>query len=217
MNRKIFLDCGAHNGSSVRNFCKTYSDWQDYEIYSFEPDPQHHKKWPVTLQICGINGVTERLRSFEVIKKAVWIEDCQKEFHTTEANFRPEGGSTLNKDKHHHNYKKYNDRPGYKFSTIQVTCVDINDFIISNFNISDYIVMKLDVEGAEYDIIPHMLYHNTFNYIDEFYIEWHNWRCGREPRPYNVHRYKSSEDLNFEKKIFENFSLECKFWDAIDC
>lgn len=215
--RKIFIDCGGHTGSSVRHFCKTRQDWQDYEIFSFEPDPQHYHKWPVNIPICEINGVQIGFKKFDVIKKAVWIEDCSKDFYITEADFRPEGGSTLNITKHAHNYEKYRSKSGYKFPEIKVNCVDIHDFIISNFNAKDYIIMKLDVEGAEYDVIPHMLRNGTFDYLDEFYIEWHNWRAGRCPRPYNVHRYKSEEDISFEKEIMNDFQLECKFWDAIDC
>lgn len=221
--RKIFIDCGGHTGSSVRHFCNTRPDWQEYEIYSFEPDPQHWHRWPIKINFPLQKYQTELRKSivkeFNVIKKAVWIEDCEKEFFITEANFRSEGGSTLNSTKHNHNYNKYYSQKGYKFEKIKTTCIDIADFIfsISRPYKSTHLVMKLDVEGAEYDIIPHMLANGTFNYIDEFYIEWHNWRAGRCDKPYNVHRYKSSEDLKFESEIKKNYNLDCQFWDAIDC
>lgn len=215
--RKIFIDCGAHNGSSVRFFSRNRLDWQEYEIFSFEPDPQHWNKWPVRVPICDVNAVTIDHKEYDVIKKAVWIEDTTKDFYITEANFRPEGGSTLNCAKDIHNKLKYQTNIGYKFETIQVTCIDINKFINGlNIQKDDYVIMKLDVEGAEYDIIPYMIQNKTFEFINEFFIEWHNWRASRCPRPSNVHRYKSTEDLLYEQLIKDMFNLDCKFWDAID-
>ena len=45
--RKVFIDCGANNGSSVRKFKKEIQDANAYEIYSFEADPIFNKNFPI--------------------------------------------------------------------------------------------------------------------------------------------------------------------------
>ena len=37
--RKIFLDCGANDGCSVRKFINENKDYKDYFVHSFEPNP----------------------------------------------------------------------------------------------------------------------------------------------------------------------------------
>ena len=36
--RKVFLDCGANNGCSVRKFRQIVKNYEDFEIFSFEPN-----------------------------------------------------------------------------------------------------------------------------------------------------------------------------------
>ena len=36
----------------------------------------------------------------------------------------------------------------------------------------------MDIEGAEYKVIPKMLAEGTFDYIDELWIEWHGRKIG---------------------------------------
>lgn len=199
--KKIFLDCGAHNGSSVRYFFKNWPDAEQYEIYSFEPDPQYFNRWPV--------------HNVELINKAVWIEDCTKTFYITKSRFEDAGGSTLCYKKHKHNYRKLGYRVGYSFDEIQVECIDIDKFIRENFNIDDYIIFKIDIEGEEYEVIPYMLEKETFSYINELYGEWHNWRAGRENKPLNVKGYIGAEDRKYIQLFEEKYGLMWKEWDCI--
>ena len=61
--------------------------------------------------------------------------------------------------------------------------------------------MKLDIEGAEYQVIPKMMKDGTFDYINELWIEWH-WPKIRYP--------KGSHD-----KLVEKISIPSKKWDAL--
>ena len=42
--RKIFLDCGAHDGCSVKAFLSLYPDSNEYEIYSIEGNKERYDK-----------------------------------------------------------------------------------------------------------------------------------------------------------------------------
>jgi FkbM family methyltransferase len=223
--KKIFLDCGAHTGGSVRHFCKTRPDWPEYYIVSFEPDPQHWDKWPISIKLPEYEGnIIEASAVFDVTKNAVWTSYGTNQFHITQCEYRPEGGSTLNETKHRHNVKKYTD-PNYaymkfKFDTIDVQCIDLAYYIKALVPADDkenyHVVLKIDIEGAEYEVIRHLIDTNAMALVDELYGEWHNWRCGRCERPANVHKYKSPEDLALEKEILDKFGIVYKDWDCID-
>jgi len=47
-------------------------------------------------------------------------------------------------------------------------------FIEDNFSKNDYIICKMDIEGAEYPILEKMIEKNNLNYIKILYVEWHN-------------------------------------------
>jgi len=158
--KKIFLDCGSHDGCSVRKFLDIIEDAEEYEIHSFEPNPNLEKYHPVGHA------------TFH--KKAVWIEEGEISFY----NHGATGGSSILEEKHQRNIRKTSGRPQWLKhfglpEEIKVKAIDISNWISSNFNKDDYIVVKMDIEGAEYEILKKMLVENTMDYINEFWVEWH--------------------------------------------
>ncbi|KAI8482841.1 hypothetical protein Bbelb_393760 [Branchiostoma belcheri] len=43
-------------------------------------------------------------------------------------------------------------------------------------SVEDYVIFKIDVEGAEYEILEKMLKEGTFKWIDKVYGEFHGWQ-----------------------------------------
>ena len=56
---------------------------------------------------------------------------------------------------------------------IQVETVDLARWIRENLTKSDYIALKLDVEGAEYDVLERMIETDVLSYVNALFIEWH--------------------------------------------
>ena len=44
----------------------------------------------------------------------------------------------------------------------------------------DEIIVKMDIEGAEYEVLPKMLEDGTISLVQELIIEWHDWKVGVE-------------------------------------
>jgi len=158
--KKVFIDCGAHDGCSVRKFLDIKEDAHEYEIHSFEPNPNLEKYHPVGHA------------TFH--KKAVWIEDGEMTFY----NFSTTGGSSLLEEKNKRNVSKTSQKPEWmqKFGLpveIKVDSIDLSSWIVANYDKDDYIIVKMDIEGAEYDILKKMLVQDTTKYINELWIEWH--------------------------------------------
>ena len=164
--RRVFIDGGAntgisinlflkkypdanHLGISINLFLKKYPDANQFEIHSFEPNPELVKSLSKYKGIATIHN------------KALSSRDDVLDFYL--------GGSlssTLRTDKVSGNIKYGN--------PIKVQSVDLAKFITENFSKEDYIVLKLDVEGAEYEIIPHLLTKGIFDgWVDDLFGEWH--------------------------------------------
>lgn len=61
---------------------------------------------------------------------------------------------------------------------VEVETVDLSQWIKDNFSKEDYIIMKMDIEGAEYTVLPKLIEDGTASYINGAYIEWHDWVIG---------------------------------------
>ena len=141
--KKIFLDCGAWTGISVDYFRKHH---KGFEIHSFEP--------------LFANLVELEKRETIIHPAAVWTEDGSKKFYVG----KTESGSL---------YKEKKTGGINPKIWVLVPIIDIAEFIKINFKKEDYIVMKLNVEGAEYDIIPYMKNRGVLDWINEWFIQWH--------------------------------------------
>ncbi|KKL11128.1 hypothetical protein LCGC14_2548890, partial [marine sediment metagenome] len=65
--------------------------------------------------------------------------------------------------------------------SITVKQINFSKYIINNFKKNDNIILKIDIEGKEYDLLEHMIKTGSISYINKIYCEWHLKRsCGRE-------------------------------------
>ncbi|XP_077869925.1 uncharacterized protein LOC144362665 [Saccoglossus kowalevskii] len=59
---------------------------------------------------------------------------------------------------------------------VTVPTIDLSQWIQKHTLKEDYVILKLDVEGAEYGILKKMLNDDTFAWIDKYYGEFHSWQ-----------------------------------------
>lgn len=176
---KIFIDAGAHEGCSVKKFRKLYDKKIEYHIYSFEPEPDFVSYF-------------KDIPKHTFINKAAWIKDGKMDYYRSKEQLR--AGGTLLKEKKSGNLDKGN--------PIKVKTIDFSKWIANNFSKDDYIILKMDIEGAEYEVIPKMLEDRTFDYINELWIEWH-WPKIRYP-----------EDLH--NSLVKRILIPTKKWCALE-
>ena len=192
--RKIFIDCGAHNGSSVAYFRSIYKDADEYEIYSFEANPSLIRYYPIP----GVN----------FIDCAVWTEDGEITFYEkVKLGQAPPESSTLMQSKVQ--FQKDNNQvtSNSRFREVKVRSIDLSRWIKENFAKDDYIVLKVDIECAEYMVLKKMFSENTFEYINEVYGELHHIKCGKS----------KSQAKDDDKMIYDGLKkhgLEMYYWDA---
>lgn len=127
----LILDCGANIGISVLNFRRRIPGAR---IVAFEPDPA---VYPVLLQNLHDNAVT----GVEALNRAVWTEDGELPFYAP--NERGRRGSRIDASQaeggQHH---------------VSVASIDFAAYLDGLDAPVD--LLKMDIEGAEFDVIPHL-------------------------------------------------------------
>ena len=181
--KKVFIDCGANNGCSVRMFRGIYDKDETYKVFCFEPNPVFDE-WYDDLDVI-------------LIEKAVWIRDEMLTFYQIEnrADGKESGASTLNETKAmaHKNVTVHE---------IKVEAIDFSTWIVDNLDPDDEIILKMDIEGSEYEVLDKMIEDETISYIDKLYIEFHWEKIGLDKGDHD-HLLERLGDLEIEE------------WDAI--
>lgn len=150
MNKKIFIDCGFYAGTSKEHFKLTPEYSSDFIYYGFDP-------------MMNVEATKKRHPDVILDNKAVWISDGEIEFYTS----RRHGGRANG---------IYHNRRAGKENNLKVKCMDFSKWLGNNFDINDYIILKMDIEGAEYEVIPKMIKDSTIDLVDIIYLEWHSSR-----------------------------------------
>lgn len=143
--RKVFLDCGAWTGCSAR---KAKDVYKGYEIYSFEADPRNYDS-------LDIEGVT-------LIKCAVSDTNGIMKLYLGETQ-----SNSLYREKKTGGVDKNN--------YIEVESIDLAEWIGKNLNKDDQIILKLNIEGSEYEVIEKMHKSGVLDWINTWHVEWH-WK-----------------------------------------
>jgi FkbM family methyltransferase len=167
--RYIFVDGGAHIGESIADFVKSkvYSKYS-WEMFSFEAN---HNLIP---------SIPKR-PNLTILNKAIWIHDEGVNFYLGEDTL----SSSIIKHKKTGNLSKV---------PTHVESVDFGKWLKSNFEQDDIILVKLDIEGAEYDVLEQMLMDGSIKYIDVLFVEFHNIKV-------NVPKHRDAELINEIAKL----------------
>jgi FkbM family methyltransferase len=177
---KYFIDCGAHCGESILRARQQFG--YDITTISFEPIPGF------------ANQLKEIYKDDEMTlieNAAVWIEDSVKHFHISKDI--TDGSSLLT---------SLNDLDSDYY--IEIPCFDLSAWIKKTFQPDDYIILKLDIEGAEYAVLNKMIEDKTLDMVNELWGEWHHDKISdRETLQLADKIYKHLHDNNIVFNIWE--------------
>ena len=178
---KLFIDCGGYDGCSAIKFLLKNPE---YDVITFEPNSEmwdYYKDIPTKL-----------------IEKAVMHYDGVVDF--TIDPIDGDGSSVIKEKKIDATNKVSNGECPIR----SVACVDLSAFIKKQSKKYAEIILKLDIEGAEYKVIQKVVDDGTLDFIDKIYAEFHWKKMGLE---------KSMHDgivSLIQKKLVE------EEWDALE-
>lgn len=170
-------------GESVKLFRKSYPNGTNYKIISFEPNPAMQELFAAQ----GFNNV-------ELRREAIWT-------HNGTITFYNEALWTISSTLHRENRYVIN-----KHLNIEVPCIDFSRWLLERFSPNDHIILKLDIEGSEYEVLNKMIVDNSIGLINKLYIEWHPTLRKLEPSANKVQERLLAE--------LESRNIKCLFWHA---
>ena len=146
----LVIDCGANVGNVTRAFVRL-----GFEVHAFEPDPyarqfleRRYGKHPlVTIHPKAVGAAPGRLTLY---RKADFARKPKRSTVSSSLLRRPVHGDANN---------------------VEVDVIDLSAFIRGLGRRVD--ILKLDVEGAEVEIIEHLIGDGTSNLIGMIYAETH--------------------------------------------
>ncbi|KAM3525728.1 hypothetical protein NHJ13051_003814 [Beauveria bassiana] len=70
-------------------------------------------------------------------------------------------------------YKNHPDAIASGGKGTELSAINIARWLLMNTLPHDFVVIKMDIEGAEYDIVPHLVKMRVWTVIDVLLVEWH--------------------------------------------
>jgi len=191
--KNIFLDCGTNICQGLVYFYNNGIINDTYEIHTFEPNSEG----------CKVKERIEEIKkqiplNITIYDSAVWIEDGTISFNQEYAQ-SPNGewdyagvmssidGVGINP-------------PGNK-NKMTVPSINFSKFV-SELPEDSNIICKMDIEGAEFQVLRHMIEEGTIKRIKKIYVEFHE-------------RYVETESVETEKELIKTISdlgVEINVW-----
>ena len=178
MKKLRFIDCGANIGQSIEWAFKIFKDYEVI-VNSFEPLP------------LNFNIIKEKFSQdnrVNIQQSAVSTNYGISTFYCQNEGART--GSTLVKGKLHIDENE----------SIQVETIDLADWIKKNISKDELTILKIDVEGEEYELLPHLLKNNIQNLIDYWLIEYNSRKIPISP---NIAQQVELNVKNSVKHVFD--------------
>lgn len=139
----IFIDCGANVGKVLAEVFQEHPGWG---FHAFEPNPECLP----ALHKLAIPNLT-------IHKEAVWVENGTQTLHLP----RQILSATLMESK----------RNLPIAGTLEVPTLDLAAWLLSLP--PDPVTLKMDIEGAEYRVLPHLLDKGALEQVVELHVEFH--------------------------------------------
>ena len=160
-DKVLFLDLGSNLGQGYKWF-KKYYNHLNIKFELFEPNPfccDELKKIPeiksgkVILHDIGVGVSSGRYNLYGLDSK--------------EGGRFAQGGSVIKE----HNSDLYE---VIEDNAIKINLIDFSAYLAEASNKYEKIIVKMDIEGAEVDLLEHLIKEGTIDHITFLYVEFHS-------------------------------------------
>ena len=170
--RPLFIDMGSNLGQGFDYFSKYFSPiFFDYIFLEPSPKCFEYLKENIPLKIASLtnNKRHKKFINFEILNVAVSDKNGETYLYglTEDERGDTSEGTSINR---YHNSKFYKSN---KNKAITVKTISAGDLINKYSRDRDIVIIKMDIEGAEYHVIEDIIKKDALKSITRIYIEWH--------------------------------------------
>lgn len=173
--RYIFVDLGANSADTLAVFLKekdakfqfdfpkpSWASYKQADIYLFEANPHFNTALVTAKEKAVAQGINVNIFPSTVVD----VRDGTRTFFLDTVNTEHEfWGSSI--------YASHPDAIQSKSNGTELSAINISRWLLMNTLPGDFVVVKMDIEGAEYEVIPHMTDMSCWTVMDYLMIEWH--------------------------------------------
>jgi len=181
----VFIDLGAAGGNTFNSFlnnkygpvanCANNGDW---EAFLVEANPVFNNQLSqLEMQYPGKVHSLGGKAAYMCKGKTTFFVDNDPTHNYWGSNM--EGGAHGASDWEHPNHMR-DQNVVNKGTNVTVPCVNVPQLIYENSIPADYVIVKMDIEGAEWDIVPCLSRSQAVGSLDALYMEVHpaSWQLG---------------------------------------
>ena len=160
--RRIFLDCGTNLIADLEALTKAVRIRESWLVHSFEANPGIYQ-----------SNLRKNTLSFVTFHNAaVWINDGTVTLHTKAAS--PGAGTDTVSSVLDLLPLGQGTDDGRRKTSQEVPCIDLAKYIQDHFRDDDELVVRMNIEGAEYAVLEHLLATNlALRRIRILYVKFH--------------------------------------------
>jgi len=159
MNKKILIDCGSNYGQGFTELSKKLLIDDTWKVIMYEPNKDCY------------NFLIKKYKEFiDINNCGVWNKNAIMTFNIPDprTNNNTQGSTFLGQEIFSNHISN-----GYGYvDQYEVNTIDLATVIESYKNYEIY--LKLDIEGAEYDVLEHLIKLDLIKPIEKIFVEFHN-------------------------------------------
>ncbi len=202
--KNIYFDLGANNGDSVDNFLDPNIKSHGGNIRSKIPADKLSQKWT----IYAIEGNSAFDQNLLDLKTRYGNTQHEIILYNGTIVTSYDGFITFYIDKNnrygnHVGSSILENHPDVVLSkkvSVNKPCIDLAR-LLRLYTQNDFIVVKMDIEGAEFELLIHLIKENVLSLIDVLIVEYHR----------NLLPFKTPYDLY--SAIFKRFNIKEEVWN----
>ncbi|KAJ4979823.1 hypothetical protein NE237_010603 [Protea cynaroides] len=199
--RYVYIDVGARSyGSSIGSWFKKQYPKQNktFEIYAIEADKTFHEEY-------------RKKKGINLLPYAAWVRNETLFFEINRGpgeKAEAKGGRGMGR------IQPVESSINFVGDVDKIRGFDFATWLKNTVSESDFVVMKMDIEGTEFDLIPRLFETGAICLIDEIFLECHynRWQrcCPGERSP----KYQRTYDqcLNLFSSLRESGVLVHQWW-----
>ncbi|KAF7845257.1 Methyltransferase FkbM [Senna tora] len=200
-NRYVYVDVGARSyGSSIGSWFRKQYPKQNktFHVYAIEADKTFHQEYGLK------KGIT-------LLPYAAWVKNETLTFEIT----RDPGKKVEEvKGRGMGRIQPVQSAGGFDGEVEIIQGFDFADWLKNTVSKKDFVVMKMDVEGTEFDLIPRLFETGAICLVDEIFLECHYNRWQRCCPGQRSSKYEKTYDqcLDLFKSLRRSGVLVHQWW-----
>jgi len=194
--RKILLDCGCHYGKGLRKQIEINKIDSSWEIYCWEANPYTYEHF---LKI-------DRFKHLDITAYHAAVSDKNGtiRFNIQSSTDRNGGSAKSGTGSSLMSLDEWKCKGGDFVEEIEVPQINLSEWMLLNLQPEDFVILKMDIEGAEYDVLEKIVDVGVINLIDRVYIEWHSHMFSN-PEKYRIREMMLMNEFNKNNIPVENW------------